>query len=45
MTGHKWTRRGVIKGIYVLFCGNRSCRVIWWCNRREPRSTCRGTRA
>lgn len=40
---HDWNP-DVRGGSPVLRCDNRPCRIVWWPDRLEPRSECRGNR-
>ncbi len=38
-TGHRWTAD--VRGDQpVMTCTNAGCRIVWWPDRNEPRSTC-----
>lgn len=44
LLSHDWAA-GVREGMPVLLCQRGGCRMAWWPDRREPRSTCTGERA
>ncbi len=41
MTEHVWTA-GVKNNQPVLTCANSPCRIVWWPDRRQPKSSCTG---
>lgn len=42
MTAHAW-QPSVRKGQPILRCRNVGCKVVWWPDRKEPKSACHGT--
>lgn len=42
MTAHAWTA-GVRSGNPVMTCANPPCRIVWWPDRNQPKSECKGT--
>ncbi len=42
MTAHAWTP-GTRGGNPVMTCANQGCRIVWWPDRNQPKSECKGT--
>lgn len=42
MSAHRW-QPSTRNGQPILTCANEGCRIIWWSDRKEPKSGCAGT--
>ena len=41
MAKHSWTAVAR-RGLPAMTCANADCPIVWWPDRREPKSQCRG---